>query len=182
MHFKNRKFSKVASIAVVLVIMVLGSLSAEPISEVQNLPTTVLLEPAAPSPATGALSMGEGQKLASDVYLAPHDALRVRTVSRIARGEKRMIALIEAQDLAMDSRPGEPDLALALLRLGATSPQGGHLVQDLETYLSQTDGPDSITRFAKRLRGADNRMQPHMRQRIRHEARHIERLKAILDR
>ena len=150
MHFKNKKFPKVVSIAVILAAVVLGSLSAEPISEVQNLPTTVLLEPEAPSLATGILSMSEEQKLAREVYLASHDALRTRTVSKIARGEKRMIALIEAQDL--------------------------------EIYLSQTDDPDSITRFAKRLGRAGNHMHPLIRQRNRHEARHSERLKAILTR
>jgi len=178
MHFKNKKILKVVSIAVVLVAVVLGSLSAEPISEVQNLPMTVPLEPEAPSLATGILSMSEEQKLASDVYLAWHDELRIRTVSRIARDEKRMAALVEAKGLAMASRPVGPDF----VRLGATSPQCALLVQDPTTYLSQTDDPYSITRFAKRLRGADNQMRPFIRQRNRHEARYTEMQKALLGR
>ena len=205
---KNIKMYKVLLVAAVLGLGVLGLLVAEPISEVQNLPATVLSSDEISSDSAGILYMREEEKLARDVYLTLYEVWGIRTFSNIARSEQRhmdaVALLIEAQGLvdpAIGSKPGEfqnQDLAslyTSLVALGSQSPQDALIVgsiiedldiYDLETYLSETDNPASIAVYTNLLKGSEKHMSSFARQLARYgivyEARYItsERLEEIL--
>ncbi len=205
-----KRFHKYFLIAAVMAIVALGLLVAQPIGEEQNLPVTVSPVAEASSDSEGILYMREEEKLARDVYLALYDMWGLRTFSNIAQAEQTHMdsvgALIGAQGLVdpvIGSQPGEfqnPDLAslyVALVDMGSQSPQDALMVgaiiedldiRDLETYLSETEDPNSMAVYANLLRGSENHMRSFARQLdrygIAYEARYItpERLEAILSR
>ncbi len=205
-----KRFHKYFLIAAVMAIVALGLLVAQPIGEEQNLPATVSPVAEASSDSEGILYMREEEKLARDVYLALYDMWGLRTFSNIAQAEQTHMdsvgALIGAQGLVdpvIGSQPGEfqnPDLAAlyaSLVQLGSQSPQDALMVgaiiedldiRDLETYLSETEDPNSMAVYANLLRGSENHMRSFARQLdrygIAYEARYItpERLEAILSR
>ena len=205
-----KRFHKYFLIAAVMAIVALGLLVAQPIGEEQNLPATVSPVAEASSDSEGILYMREEEKLARDVYLALYDMWGLRTFSNIAQAEQAHMdsvgALIGAQGLVdpvIGSQPGEfqnPDLAslyVALVDMGSQSPQDALMVgaiiedldiRDLETYLSETEDPNSMAVYANLLRGSENHMRSFARQLdrygIAYEARYItpERLEAILSR
>ena len=205
-----KRFHKYFLIAAVMAIVALGLLVAQPIGEEQNLPVTVSPVAEASSDSEGILYMREEEKLARDVYLALYDMWGLRTFSNIAQAEQAHMdsvgALIGAQGLVdpvIGSQPGEfqnPDLAslyVALVDMGSQSPQDALMVgaiiedldiRDLETYLSETEDPNSMAVYANLLRGSENHMRSFARQLdrygIAYEARYItpERLEAILSR
>jgi len=197
-------------IAAVSSIVTLAFLTAQPISEVQNLPATVSTSGEASSDSEGILYMREEEKLARDVYLALYDIWGIRTFSNIAKTEQRhmdsVATLIEAQGLVdpvTGSKPGEfqnPDLAAlyaSLVEQGSKSPQEALIVgaiiedldiYDLETYLAKTDDPDSIAVYTYLVNGSENHMRAFSRQlnryNIAYEPSYItpERLESILSR
>jgi len=203
-----KKFHKFISIVAVTGTVALGFLAAQPANEVQNLPTTVSTGVEASSDSEGILYMREEEKLARDVYLALYDVWGIRTFSNIAKAEQRhmdsVATLIEAQGLVdpvKGSKPGEfqnPDLAAlyaSLVEQGSRSAQDALIVgaiiedldiHDLETYLSETDDPNSIAVYTNLLRGSENHMRSFSRQlsryNIAYEPSYItpERLEAIL--
>jgi len=209
-EYTMKKFHKFVMIAAVMSVFTLAFLAAEPISEVQNLPTTVSTGVEASSDSAGILYMREEEKLARDVYLALYDVWGIRTFSNIARAEQkhmdRVATLIEAQGLVdpvIGSKPGEfqnPELAAlyaSLVEQGSRSPQDALIVgtiiedldiYDLENYLLKTDDPASIVVYTNLLKGSENHMRSFSKQleryNITYEARYItpERLKAILSR
>lgn len=210
MHFKAKRFHKVVSLVAVLGLVLVTSLAAQPISEEQSLPVTVAQGAEASSLSAGILYMREEEKLARDVYLAMYDRWAIRTFSNIARSEQKHMdavgRLIESKGLvdpAIGSKPGEfqnPDLAslyTSLVAMGSKSPQDALIVAsiiedldiyDLETYLSQTEDPDSIAVYTNLLRGSENHMRSFAKQlsryNIAYEARYVtdQRLQTILDR
>ena len=209
-EYTMKKFHKFVMIAAVMSVFTLAFLAAEPISEVQNLPTTVSTGVEASSDSAGILYMREEEKLARDVYLALYDVWGIRTFSNIARAEQkhmdRVATLIEAQGLVdpvIGSKPGEfqnPELAAlyaSLVEQGSRSAQDALIVgmiiedldiYDLENYLLKTDDPASIAVYTNLLKGSENHMRSFSKQleryNITYEARYItpERLKAILSR
>lgn len=210
MNKKNKKYHTVLSIVAILGIVALGSLSAQPLSEEQNIPMEVATGEMAPSQAEGILYMREEEKLARDVYLALYDVWGIRTFANIARAEQKhmdaVASLIESQGLvdpAADTKKGEfmnPDLAAlytSLVELGSQSPQDaltvGAIIEDLDisdldAYLLVTDDPYAKVVYANLLKGSENHMRSFTRQLSRYgvayEARYItaERLEEILSR
>ena len=209
-EYTMRKFHTFLVLTAVMGISALALLTAQPASEVQNLPVTVSAVDEVSSESEGILYMREEEKLARDVYLALYDMWALRTFANIAESEQthmdRVGALIEAQGLVdpvTGSQPGEfknPELAelyASLVELGSKSLQDALIVgaiiedldiYDLENYLSETDDPDSIAVYTNLLRGSENHMRSFTdqlsRYGIAYEARYIteERLAEILSR
>ncbi|AEV29758.1 hypothetical protein SpiGrapes_1971 [Sphaerochaeta pleomorpha str. Grapes] len=205
-----KKFYQFTLLAIVMGLSVLGSLGAEPNGEVQNVSATVPSVGTMSSDSEGILYMREEEKLARDVYLALYDIWGIRTFSNIAKSEQKhmdaVATLIQAQGLVdpvVGSKPGEfqnPTLAalyMSLVEQGSKSPQDALIVgatiedldiHDLETYLAETDDPDSLAVYSNLLRGSENHMQSFSKQlnryNIAYEARYItdERLAGILSR
>jgi hypothetical protein len=198
--------NKIFLLALVIGLSAVASLVAEPNSEVQFKNEAMpVLESAG---SEGILYMREEEKLARDVYLALYDVWGIKTFSNIAKSEQKhmdaVATLIEAQNLAdpvVGSKPGEfqnqelSALYASLVALGSKSPQDaltvGAIIEDLdihdlETYLSETDDPDSITVYTNLLKGSENHMRSFTKQldryNIAYEARYItpERLAEIL--
>lgn len=208
MNSKNNRFSKILSLVAAIGIVFLGSLVAQPLDEVQNLPVTVATGEEVPSDTAGILNMREEEKLARDVYLTMYEEWGIRTFANIARSKQKhmnvLATLIEAQGLVdpvIGSKPGEfknSDLAslyASLVALGSKSRQEAFtvgaiiedlVIYDLESYLSETDDPYTIVVYTNLLKGSENHMRSFTRQLSRYgtayEARYItqERLEAIL--
>lgn len=205
-----KKFNQFTLLALVMAMVVLGSLGAEPNGEVQNVSTAAQTVGIPSSDSEGIIYMREEEKLARDVYLALYDIWGIKTFSNIAKSEQQhmdaVASLLQAQGLAdpvVGSNPGEfqnPTLAAlyeSLVDQGSKSPQEALIVgaiiedldiHDLETYLAETDDPDAIAVYTNLLRGSENHMRSFSKQLdrydIAYEARYIteERLAGILSR
>ena len=210
MNFRNMHVYKAVAIVAVMGIVALGSLSAQPIGEEQNIPMSGAIGEQIPSEAEGILYMREEEKLARDVYLALYEKWGIRTFANIARAEQKHMdavgLLIEKQGLvdpAADTKMGEfknPDLAslyASLVQLGSKSPQDaltvGAIIEDLDisdldAYLIRTEDPYARIVYTNLLKGSENHMRSFARQLSRYgivyEARYMtaERLQDILGR
>ena len=204
----NKKYHKVLLLTVIMGMFALALVMAQPISEIQSIPTTISSSAEVLSDSEGILYMREEEKLARDVYLTLYDMWGIRAFLNIARSEQRhmdaVATLIEAQGLADPAKgaklgefqnPTLASLYTSLVKQGSKSPQDALVVgsiiedldiHDLETYLAKTEDPASIAVFTSLLLGSENHMRSFARQlyryNIAYEARYIspERLAAIL--